>query len=86
MGNDWNSFMQSKAVRVVLYGICVGTCAVYAAGAVNDLRFPENSAILVESMGLTGFYVMTGVRLVVMLWVALVFVRMLVKAIRGDDE
>ena len=86
MGSDWNNFMQSRPVRIVLYTVCTCCCVFYAAGAVSDLLHPENSTMLIETMGSTGFYVMTVVRLVVMAWVAFAFGRLVAKAIRGDDE
>ena len=86
MGNDWNEFMQSKQVRVVLYGVCTCFCAFHAVGAINDLRFPEGSAQLIEAMGSTGFYAMTVVRLLVMLWATIAFARMAIKALREGDQ
>lgn len=86
MGDDWNSFVQSRPVRILLYTICTCCCAFYGIGAVRDLIHPENSAGLIETMGSTGFYVMTGVRVVVMAWVTVAFARMVVKAIRDEDQ
>ena len=86
MGDDWNSFVQSRPVRIMLYSICTCACVFYAVGAVRDLLHPENSAALIEAMGSTGFYAVTGVRLVVMIWVAVTFAKMVLKAIRDVDD
>ena len=80
MGNDWNSFMQSKPVRVLLYGLCVVCCAFYALGAVMDLVSPsEATAMLAQTMGQTGFVIMTVVRFLVCVWAAVAFGRLVVK-------
>jgi len=83
MGNDWNSFMQSKPVRVFLYGLCTVCCAFYAFGAVMDLVSPnDTTALLVQSMGQTGFVVMTVVRFLVCIWAAIAFGRLTFKMIK----
>ena len=80
MGDDWNSFMQSKPVRIFLYGLCTVCCAFYAFGAVMDLVSPGDSAVmLAQAMGQTGFTVMTVVRLLVCLWAAFAFGRLTFK-------
>ena len=86
MDNDWYNFMQSKPVRIVFNSMCAVICAFYAVGAVGDVLRPDDSAhMLMESMGQTGFYALTAARFVVCVWVAITFVRMTIKTIRGDD-
>ena len=85
MNKDWYDFMQSRPVRILLYGICTAAGVVYAISAVRDLLHPETQTVLIETIGLTGFYVLTGVRLLVMLWVAYMFGRMVYKIFKEQD-
>ncbi len=87
VGNDWNSFMQSKRMRVLLYGLCTVFCGYYSLGAVMDLVSPGDSArMLAESMGQLGYVVMTVLRLLACLWAAIAFARLALAAAREDDE
>lgn len=87
MGNDWNSFMRSKAVRLALNGLCAVICGYYAVSAVFDIVSPnEQSQMLVEAMGQTGFMVMTIVRLLVCLWASIAFARLTVKVLQEKDD
>ncbi len=86
MGNDWNEFMQSKTVRTVLYAICTLFCAYYAVMAVFDIVSPsEASLTLIESMGTTGYYIMTVIRMLVCAWASVSFARAAYKAF-GERE
>lgn len=86
MGDDWNSFMQSKPVRLALNAICAAACGFYAIGALIDLIRPGDQAqMLMETMGSTAFYALTVVRGLVCLWVAVVFVRMIIKVLKEED-
>lgn len=86
MGNDWNSFIQSRPVRIFLYGLCTVCCLYYSFGAVMDLVSPaESAAMLIESMGKTGFVIMTVVRLLVCLWAAVSFGRLTFKIIKEKN-
>lgn len=85
-GNNWNDFMQSKPVRIMLNAFCAVICGYYAVGAVFDLVRPsETSLMLIEQVGTLGYYALTVARLVVCLWVAVVFARMTVKTIREEE-
>ncbi len=84
MNKDWYDFLQSRPVRMLLYGICAGACVIYAVGAVRELLHPETQAMLIDAIGLTSFYALTVVRLVVMVWVAFVFGRMVWKAFKDE--
>jgi hypothetical protein len=85
-GNDWNSFMQSREVRVAMYGICAAFCIYHCVSAVFDLLHPENSMQLIEAMGSTAFYAMTVVRFVALAWAGVAFGRMALKAFREKSE
>lgn len=85
-GNDWNSFMQSRQARLVLYGISVACCLFYAVDGVRELVASEPPAQLVEAMGETGYYVMTVVRTVVLLVTGVAFGRMAYKTYDEKDE
>lgn len=86
MGDDWNRFMQSKPVRLAMNGLCAGICAYYAIGAVFDLVRPgEQALMLIEAMGTTGFYALTIVRMLVCLWVTVVFARMTIKVFQDKS-
>lgn len=85
-GNNWNDFMQSKPVRMALNALCSVICGYYAIGAVFDLVRPsETSLMLIEQMGTYGYYALTVVRMVVCLWVAVVFARMTVKTFHEEE-
>lgn len=88
-GNDWNSIMQSREARLVLYGISVGFCLFYAVDGILELMSPEPSAQaaqLIEAMGETGYYVMTVARTVVLLITGVAFGRMVRKTYGRKDE
>ena len=84
--DDWNSFMQSRLVRVVLYSICAAFGFFYALAAVPELLHPERQAAYVEAVGTTAFYAITVVRMLVMVWVGVMFARMALKAFQDKDE
>ena len=87
MGNDWNSFMQSKPARLVLNAICAVFCGYYAIAAVFDIVSPnEQAQVLINTMGQMGFTIMTVVRLLVCLWGAVAFGRLTVKVLQEKDE
>ncbi len=83
--NGWNSFMQSREVQLVLYGVVVAFCLYYAVDAVRELMDPERSAALVEAMGQTTYYVVTVLRALVCLGTGVAFARILLKIARGND-
>lgn len=85
-GNDWNSLMQSREVRMVLYGVSAAFCGYHSVSAVFDLLHPEASALLVEQVGQTAFYAMTAVRLIALAWAGIAFARMAVKTFQEKDE
>lgn len=85
MGNDWNSFMQNRLVRFVLHGMCAVICAFYAVDAVREMMSPERSAILMEQIGSTAYYALTIARVLVCIWVAVVFGRTAWKALNEKD-
>lgn len=83
MDNDWNRFIQSKPVQLALNGFCAVICGYYAVGAVMDLVSPgEQALMLMEALGTTGYYALTVARMLVCLWVAIVFARMTVKVLQ----
>ena len=84
--DDWNSFMQGRPMRILLNGICAACCGYYAVGGVMELFSPgDTSLLLIERVGTMGFYALTAVRTLVCAWVAVVFARMTVKAIRDEE-
>ena len=84
-GDDWNTFIQSRPVRIAMNAFCTVICGSYAVGGVRELVSPDaSSVVLREQLGMTGFYAMTAVRTLVCLWVAIVFCRATIKAIRED--
>lgn len=84
--DDWNSFIQSRPMRILLNAICAVCCGFYAVGGVRDLISPSDSSqVLLEQMGTTGFYAMTVIRTLVCVWVAVVFARMAYKAFKDVD-
>lgn len=86
MNDDWYRFMQSKPVRVALNTMCAVITGSYAVGAVMDLVSPGDQAqMLMESLGTTGFYAITVARMLVCLWVAIVFARMTLKVFQDKD-
>ncbi len=85
MGDDWNSFMQSRPARIVLNALCAVLTAGYAVGGVMDIVNPgSSSTALIEQLGLTGYYALTAARTAVCAWVAIVFARATLKAIREE--
>lgn len=78
--------MQSREARIVLYGICTVFCFYHSVSAVVDLLHPETSAQLIEAMGSTGFYAMTVVRLIALVWAGVAFGRMAYKAFQEKSK
>lgn len=86
MDNDWNDFVQSKPVRLIMNAICAIACGFYGISAVVDLVRPNEQAfLLMETTGTTAFYALTVARMVVCLWVAVVFVRAIIKVLQEED-
>ena len=86
LGNDWNSFMQTKQARMTLYGISVFFCLYYAVDALMELMSPERSATMMQMVGPTGYYAMTIARFVVLLVTGIAFGRMVYKTYASEDE
>ena len=78
--------MDNWEAQTLMYGICAIFGAVYAFGAARELLSPEQSAQLVEAVGLGGFYALTIGRLLVCVWVAVSFGRMSWKAFANRDQ
>ena len=85
-GNDWNDFMQSKQARLVLNSFCTIICAFYAVDAVREMLSPERSAMMIEQIGATMYYVITVARALVCIWVSVMFGRMALKTLKEKDE
>lgn len=84
-GNGWNSFMQSKQVQTVMYGICVFFCLYYAVDGILEMLDPERSATMMGAIGAPGYYAMTIVRCVVLLITGIAFGRIALRSARDDD-
>lgn len=84
-GNDWNSFMQQKSVQMLMYGICVLFCLYYAVDGIMEMMSPERSALMMQSLGATGYYALTIVRTIVLVCTAGAFARMVLR-MRSEDE
>ena len=84
--DSWNSFMQSREARIVLYGVCVAFTLYYAIDAILELLDPVRSASLIETLGATTFYLMDIGRAVVCLITGIAFGRMLYRLVTGKDE
>ncbi len=84
--NGWNSFMQSKQTQTFLYGICIAFCLFYAVDGIMEMMSPERSAMLMSSIGETGYYALTITRTVVLVITAAAFGRILYKNINEKDE
>ena len=84
-GNDWNSFMQSRPARLVLNALCTVICAYYVVDGVREMMSPERSAVLIEQLGPTAYYALTVVRILVCIWVSVVFGRMTWKTFNEQD-
>lgn len=85
-GNDWNSMMQTRQARIVMYGICVFFCVYYGVDAVMEMLSPERSANLMQIAGPVGYYAMTIVRAVVCMGTGIAFGRLVLKALNEEDE
>lgn len=85
-GNDWSEFMQSKQARLVLHSFCAIICAFYAIDAVREMLSPERSAMMIEQVGATMYYVLTVCRTLVCVWVSVMFGRMTLKTLKEKDE
>ena len=86
MSNDWNNFMQSKPIRIILYTVCVVFSGFYAIDAAMELVSPhEQSLMLIEQIGQTGFMAMTVARLLVCAWAAFSFARLTYKIFKGEE-
>ncbi|MDO5118473.1 MAG: hypothetical protein Q4G41_08080 [Coriobacteriales bacterium] len=86
-GNDWNSFMQSRYAQLVLNGFCTIITAFYAVDAVREMLSPERSAVLMQQVGPTMYYVLTVARTLVCVWVSFIFGRMTYKVyLKKDDD
>lgn len=83
-GNNggWNSFIQSREVQIALYGVVVVFCVYYAIDAVIELMDPARSAMLIEAMGQTTYYIVTIARAVVCLGTGVAFARMTLRIAR----
>ena len=84
--NGWNSFMQSRETQLFLYGVVVVFCVYYAVDAVRELMTPERSAVLMEAMGSTAYYIVTVLRAVVCLGTGVAFARMALRIFRDKQE
>lgn len=84
-GNGWNSFMQSKQVQTVMYGICVFFCLFYAVDGVMELMSPERSANMMEAIGAPGYYAITIVRCVVLVITGIAFGRIALRTMKEDE-
>jgi hypothetical protein len=84
-GNEWSDIMQRKPVRAAFNLICIVACGGYGIGAVRDIIQPsEQSQVLVEQLGTTGYIVMNVGLAAVCLWVVLAFVRQTIKLFQGE--
>lgn len=81
-GGDWNSFMQSKPVQMVLYSACVVFCVFYAVGGIMEMMSPDRSTGLVQALGEGGYYALIIVRTIVLLITAVAFARIAIKTYR----
>jgi hypothetical protein len=84
--DSWNSFMQSKQARTVLYAACVFFTFYYAIDAVHEMLSPDTSAALIETIGQPTFYIMEIGRAVVCLIAGISFARILWKTHNEPDE
>lgn len=86
IGDDWNSFMQTKTVRMAMYAIPVFFCVYYAIDSVLEMMSPERSANMINMMGAPGYYAMTIIRCVVLAATGIAFGRMAYKTMSEEDE
>jgi len=81
-----NWFSDNWEAQLLMYGICTAFSAFYVVDAVRELLSPQNSAAIIESIGTTGFYALTIIRLVVCAWAAIAFARMAWKVFQERDS
>lgn len=84
--NGWSEFMQSREVQLFMYGAVVVFCVYYAVDAVRELMTPERSAVLMEAMGSTAYYVVTILRAIVCLGTGVAFARIALRIFRDKQE
>ena len=87
MANDWNSFMQDKRIRAVMYGAAAAFCVFHAGRALYGLVTgpDEASRMLIEQIGQTGYVALTVAQVAVCAWAAIAFVRYIVKMMNEED-
>ena len=87
MGNDWNSFMQDKKIRSVMYGVAASFCVFHAVRAIYGLvtGSDQTAAALIEQIGQGGYVALTVAQAVVCLWAGAMFIRYIFKMMSEDD-
>ncbi len=83
-GGDWNSFMQSKQVQIVLYSVCVFFCVLYAVTGVMEMMSPNRSTALVQAIGDTGYNALMIARTIVLAITAVAFARVVYKTYKDE--
>ena len=84
--DSWNSFMQSKQARLVMYAACVAFTIYYAIDAMREMFSPDQSAALIQAMGEPTFYLMEIGRAAVCLITGIAFARILWRTYNEPDK
>lgn len=86
MMDDWMKFWQGRNVRIILYALCTVICGYYGIGAIMDIVSPgEAMKSLIDTIGMGGFYAVTGLRFLACAWACVSFARMAYKTYKEQD-